>query len=75
MLNIGYGQDGIGRGRELRMKLHESGVLADIEAAAEALAGKAAVGQQFEAEAGDELQAAEAALRRVVLWRAAGTTR
>jgi carboxymethylenebutenolidase len=39
-VELGYGQEGIGRGRELRMKLHESGVLADIEAAAEALAGR-----------------------------------
>src|SRR5207249_434663 len=32
------------------------------------LAGTHAVGQSFEAEADDELQAAEAALRRVTLW-------
>lgn len=34
------------------------------------LAGRHAVGQQFEAEADDELQAARAALRRITLWRA-----
>ena len=34
------------------------------------LAGRHAVGQQFEAEGDDELGAAEAALRRVALWRA-----
>jgi hypothetical protein len=34
------------------------------------LAGRQAVGQQFEAEGDDEIQAAEAALRRVALWRA-----
>jgi hypothetical protein len=38
------------------------------------LAGQRAVGQQFEAEADDELQAAQAALRRVALWRATETT-
>jgi hypothetical protein len=35
------------------------------------LAGRRAVGQQFEAEGDDELEAARTALRRVVLWRAA----
>jgi hypothetical protein len=34
------------------------------------LAGERAVSQQFEAEADDEIQAAEAALKRVALWRA-----
>jgi hypothetical protein len=34
------------------------------------LAGRRAVGQQFEAEGDDDLQAAEAALRRVALWKA-----
>jgi hypothetical protein len=34
------------------------------------LAGRRAVAQQFEAEGDDEIQAAEAALRRVALWRA-----
>ena len=34
------------------------------------LAGQRAVGQQFEAEGADALQAADAALRRVALWRA-----
>jgi hypothetical protein len=34
------------------------------------LAGRRAVGQQFEAEGNDEIQAAQAALRRVALWRA-----
>lgn len=34
------------------------------------LAGRRAVGQHFEAEGDDELQAARAALRRVTLWRA-----
>jgi len=34
------------------------------------LAGRHAVGQHFEAEADDELQAARAALRRIALWRA-----
>ena len=34
------------------------------------LAGRHAVGQQFEADGDDDLQAAEAALRRVALWRA-----
>lgn len=34
------------------------------------LAGRRAVAQQFEAEGDDDLQAAEAALRRVALWRA-----
>ena len=34
------------------------------------LAGKTAVGQQFEGEGDDEIQAAESALRRIVLWRA-----
>jgi hypothetical protein len=34
------------------------------------LAGRRAVGQQFEAEGDDDLQAADAALRRVALWRA-----
>lgn len=37
---LGYGQGDIVRGRELRMKLQESGVMADIEAAADGLAGK-----------------------------------
>lgn len=35
------------------------------------LAGRRAVGQHFEAEGDDDLQAAQAALRRVALWRAA----
>jgi len=34
------------------------------------LAGRRAVGQQFEAEGDDDYQAADAALRRVALWRA-----
>jgi hypothetical protein len=34
------------------------------------LAGRRAVGQHFEAEGDDDLQAARAALRRVTLWRA-----
>ena len=34
------------------------------------LAGRRAVGQQFEAEGDDELEAAQTALRRVALWRA-----
>jgi hypothetical protein len=34
------------------------------------LAGRRAVGQQFEAEGDDDLQAARAALKRVALWRA-----
>ncbi len=34
------------------------------------LAGGRAVAQHFEAEADDDLQAAEAALRRIALWRA-----
>jgi hypothetical protein len=34
------------------------------------LAGRHAVGQHFEAEADDELQAARVALRRIALWRA-----
>jgi hypothetical protein len=34
------------------------------------LAGRRAVGQQFEAEGGDEIEAAQTALRRVALWRA-----
>jgi hypothetical protein len=34
------------------------------------LAGRRAVGQQFEAEGNDEIQAAQAALKRVALWRA-----
>ncbi len=34
------------------------------------LAGRRAVGQQFEAEGADELEAAQTALRRVALWRA-----
>jgi hypothetical protein len=34
------------------------------------LVGRRAVGQQFEAEGNDEIQAAQAALRRVALWRA-----
>ena len=34
------------------------------------LAGRRAVGQQFEGEGDDDFQAAEAALRRVALWRA-----
>jgi hypothetical protein len=34
------------------------------------LAGRRAVGQQFEADGDDLIQAAEAALRRVALWRA-----
>jgi hypothetical protein len=34
------------------------------------LAGRRAVGQHFEAEADDELQAARAALRRIALWQA-----
>jgi hypothetical protein len=37
------------------------------------LAGTHAVGQHFEAEGEDDLQAAEAALRRVALWRATET--
>jgi hypothetical protein len=34
------------------------------------LAGRRAVGQHFEAEGDDELQAARAVLRRIALWRA-----
>ncbi len=34
------------------------------------LAGEHAVGQQFEAEGDDELQAAEAVLKRIALWKA-----
>ena len=34
------------------------------------LAGRRAVGQQFEAEGDDEIEAAQTALRRVALWRA-----
>ena len=34
------------------------------------LAGRRAVAQQFEGEGDDDFQAAEAALRRVALWRA-----
>ena len=34
------------------------------------LAGRRAVGQQFEAEGADEIEAAQTALRRVALWRA-----
>jgi hypothetical protein len=34
------------------------------------LAGRRAVAQQFEAEADDEIEAAQTALRRVALWRA-----
>jgi carboxymethylenebutenolidase len=37
---LGYGQGDIVRGRELRMKLQESGVMAEIKAAADGLAGK-----------------------------------
>lgn len=37
------------------------------------LAGRRAVGQQFEGEGDDDFQAAEAALRRVALWRATET--
>lgn len=37
---IGYSQDDINTGRELRMKLQDSGVIADVEAAANHLAGK-----------------------------------
>jgi hypothetical protein len=37
------------------------------------LAGRRAVGQHFEAEGDDDLQAAQATLRRVALWRAAET--
>jgi carboxymethylenebutenolidase len=36
---LGYGQEGIARGRELRMKLKDRDVLADIEAAADRLPG------------------------------------
>ncbi len=38
------------------------------------LAGRRAVGQQFEAEGDDDLQAARTALKRVALWRAASGT-
>lgn len=38
------------------------------------LAGKRAVGQHFEAEGDDEVQAATSALRRVTLWRATEST-
>lgn len=38
------------------------------------LAGRRAVGQHFEAEGDDDLQAARAALKRVTLWKAAGGT-
>jgi hypothetical protein len=38
------------------------------------LAGRRAVGQQFEAEGDDALEAADSALRRVTLWRATEPT-
>jgi hypothetical protein len=37
------------------------------------LAGRHAVGQQFEAEGDDEIEAAQMALRRITLWRATDT--
>ncbi len=37
---LGYTPDDIGAGRELRMKLQDTGVMADVEAAANHLAGK-----------------------------------
>ncbi|MBV9735165.1 MAG: dienelactone hydrolase family protein [Acidisphaera sp.] len=39
-VELGYAPDDIARGRELRGKLNDAGVLADIEAAAKALGGK-----------------------------------
>lgn len=39
-VELGYTQDDIGSGRELRMKLRDSAVMADVEAAANHLAGK-----------------------------------
>jgi hypothetical protein len=36
------------------------------------LAGRRAVGQHFEAEGDDEIQAARTALKRITLWRATG---
>jgi hypothetical protein len=35
------------------------------------LAGRQAVSQRFEAEGDDDFQAAQAAMRRIALWRAA----
>ena len=37
------------------------------------LAGRQAVSQRFEAEGDDDFQAAQAAMRRIALWRAAGS--
>jgi hypothetical protein len=66
---------------ELRRRMKELGVTryrveAEPDGAARfscliPLAGERAVAQHFEAEADDELKAADAALRRVALWRAA----
>jgi carboxymethylenebutenolidase len=39
-VELGYTQDDIGAGRELRMKLDDAKVMADVEAAAKHLAGK-----------------------------------
>jgi carboxymethylenebutenolidase len=39
-VELGYTQDDIGSGRELRMKLRDSAVMADVEAAANHLSGK-----------------------------------
>ena len=39
-VELGYTQDDIGSGRELRMKLDDAKVMADVEAAAKHLAGK-----------------------------------
>lgn len=39
-VELGYTQDDIGKGRELRMKLSDPQVMLDVEAAAEHLAGK-----------------------------------
>ena len=39
-VELGYTQDDIGRGRELRMKLDDAKVMLDVEAAAAQLAGK-----------------------------------
>ncbi len=39
-VELGYTQDDIGKGREIRMKLSDADVMKDIEAAADHLAGK-----------------------------------
>jgi len=40
-VELGYGPEGVAAGRELRTKVPEAGIIADIEAAANALAGPA----------------------------------